>query len=1775
MPLARLENFLKNINGNTLYVDPNEIDSTDSIENKGNSRTRPFKTIQRALLEAARFSYVAGQNNDLFDQTTILISPGTHYIDNRPGYYWDGSNFRDVNNSVVEITELSVASNMDLESPLNTLYIYNSAEGGVIIPKGVSIVASDLRKTKIRPKFVPDPANDNIARSAIFRLTGASYIFGFTIFDGNPVGGVYNTYTNTTVNPTYSHHKLTAFEYADGKNIVENSTLTDLDNYYLKVSYGYGNFSGRAIPNTLTDLQKNPEENKIVGDLGQGTLSISELISGDGSTATTTITVTTEDPHGLSPFTPIQISGVASSSSTAVQQQFNGNFVVSQIVSPSKFTYLLSAAPSAAAPSVDGATVKIQSDTVSSSSPYVFNCSLKSVYGMNGLHADGSKATGFKSLVTAQFTGISLQRDDRAFVKYNDTTGTYQTQNDLGTTVTLHQDSNAIYNPTWENFHIKASNDSFIQCVSIFAIGYAKQFVAESGGDQSITNSNSNFGAISLHSTGFKEYQLTKDNHAFITHIIPPKSISDVESNINCYVINAGLTTTVNDPTRIYLDGYTDQFTPPNQKVRGYTIGARNGDLISCPTYSGITTISPNYETSYNIDSISGDIITVEGTLSGISTGRAVRIIANNAVLPDGIESNKVYYVSPTSITSNSIKLRESLSSKTDVDIKNDIGISVEDNLKLIFRVSDCLPGTEGSPIQYDSTEKNWYLQIVSNSDFIDSLIGENNPTFSISRKIDLRSNDDKVYRARLVIPKESSRASDPSPGFIIQKSSSALDSIFSQPNNISLTSGDSEPIEIVRNDGIIVDAWTTTSGITTTVNIVTSRPHRLKVGNKVNIYDLKSSNEPSPVGLGTGTGFNGSFEVSDVVNNLQFRFVIDRNPGGISTTTSSSVESWMNVRDCSSSSYRIPPYTINSSNRDELPYFTCEESNTDFQIYKIKTIQKYSQNDSDGIYHIYLNSFKNTPTVAPFNIKQNRLSQNLDNLYPNSDVDNSVSDIESTISVASRKTIGKVEVNDPRLSTTKETIIEYLKDYGHGLEVSSISKTGSTCTVTTTLNHNINGIRQLTVTTAGSGFVNGTYYDIPLCTSTGSGSGATANVTVSGGVVTSATIAYSGSGYNQNDTVTVKGIPGSTNTVVLTVASIVTENLGCVQVLGSVYPQNNGIFKIGSITDNTISYFNDLGISEASSIAVVIPNIPAYEVSSVSEDLITNTTQVTTSTSNPFLVGNTVLFEGVTESYTVVEKTSTTVFKVSGSIPLVDLGGDVSGPPQTVYNSGLNSQVKDTNSTNENVGSRHVSIVDGFKGRIVNTDGLSSTETTFTARLANTTTNSALGLNKGDFLQIDDEIVLVEAISGTTVTCTRGVLGTKADSHLTNSAFRRIFVQPVELRRNSILRASGHTFEYTGFGPGNYSTGMPTNQDRVLSNDEILISQALPTQGGLVVYTGMNSNGEFFIGRKKYDATTGEEIDTVSPPNEDSIFFDSLTVNRLTVNTSIDASTAISKFGDLYVTGVSTISVSTPSDAFRITQRGSGNAFVVEDSTNPDETPFVIDNSGGVGIGTTNPGAKLNIVVNSSSDALRITQRGSGNALVVEDSANPDVTPFVVDNSGDTGIGTTNPKTKLHVIGVTSSTTFYGNGVIPVGGIIMWSGTIADLSTNPELSNWRLCNGSNGTPDLRSKFVVGATSDASSGVTFNANTGAVSGAYAPGNTGGETAHQLTTAEMPSHNHQLSRYSGNSNINTQSTRYALATTNNIGPDSTTSTGSDDYHENRPPYYALAFIMRVS
>ena len=155
----------------------------------------------------------------------------------------------------------------------------------------------------------------------------------------------------------------------------------------------------------------------------------------------------------------------------------------------------------------------------------------------------------------------------------------------------------------------------------------------------------------------------------------------------------------------------------------------------------------------------------------------------------------------------------------------------------------------------------------------------------------------------------------------------------------------------------------------------------------------------------------------------------------------------------------------------------------------------------------------------------------------------------------------------------------------------------------------------------------------------------------------------------------------------------------------------------------------------------------------------------------------------------------------------------------------------------------------------------------------------------------------------------------------------------------------------------------------------------------------------------------------------------------------------------------------------------------------------------------------------------------------------------------------------------ISDSDSLVGNGTIPIGGIIMWSGTIASIPTG-----WALCNGSSSTPDLRNRFIVGAHSGAGTGITsttgpgFSATTGALSANYTPGNAGGESAHKLTIAELASHNHNITLPLGRK-WDLQGNDLDVP---NFTPTQYTSdpTGGDQYHENRPPYYALAFIMKT-
>jgi hypothetical protein len=134
------------------------------------------------------------------------------------------------------------------------------------------------------------------------------------------------------------------------------------------------------------------------------------------------------------------------------------------------------------------------------------------------------------------------------------------------------------------------------------------------------------------------------------------------------------------------------------------------------------------------------------------------------------------------------------------------------------------------------------------------------------------------------------------------------------------------------------------------------------------------------------------------------------------------------------------------------------------------------------------------------------------------------------------------------------------------------------------------------------------------------------------------------------------------------------------------------------------------------------------------------------------------------------------------------------------------------------------------------------------------------------------------------------------------------------------------------------------------------------------------------------------------------------------------------------------------------------------------------------------------------------------------------------------------------------------GGNDLPSGSIIMWSGSIASIP-----SGWAFCDGSNGTPNLRNRFVVGASMD-DGGVavtTIDAGGGGI-----PSQSGGFVSHGHDISD-PGHSH-----------------FALAPETNIGGGATPGV-TDEWSTTTnttgitvqpttivPPYYALAFIMKL-
>jgi hypothetical protein len=691
----------------TLYVNQSDLNASDVEGNDGGNINRPFKTIERALLEAARKSYKVNPasipvnqieinksytitsigstdfvalgattntvgvtftanspgtgtgtvtaNNDKFEAFTIMVMPGQYEIDNRPGH--------DVTtNPLTSGTAGSIEDNA---------FRFNPRNGGVIVPRGTSIVGYDLRKTVIRPKYVPIPSTTTTTEEG--SIVNDGYVLSHVMYDGATMIERNRGYiqeqtklflqnTNVAGYTGLSEAQKTLCVRDIGYFI--DGIISDLreggnENTFINAEYyidGAGGYKNRFLKSNDTDL--TAEVAATVSAFNRATLLMRYTVenvwsgyteyttaqgktidrttfsagngyvsNGDCSTVSNAIIVLGGIATGIlnNPNTyttsNVTITLVGGTSSTVRLRKtpgvfkqtsifkvtggcyfwqmtfkdavgtpynsatFNSNGVPTFTTAPNPnyshhrvvaFTYAdqrtvdgeldqyykkidawdatfdaggsREVRPEEYTIVGDGST-NATIDTVNSCSPYIFNCSLRSVYGMCGMHTDGSKVAekSFKSMVVAQFTGISLQRDTNAFNQPKDAEGdannsTYNDNDPLTAAPPIYADPDAQYKPDWRHFHIKASNGGFIQVVSVFAVGYADQFLAESGGDMSITNSNSNFGQISLRAKGSQFNAFKPASQGKITALIPPRGINTKPTSVSFYNIDSTTT---------------------------------------------------------------------------------------------------------------------------------------------------------------------------------------------------------------------------------------------------------------------------------------------------------------------------------------------------------------------------------------------------------------------------------------------------------------------------------------------------------------------------------------------------------------------------------------------------------------------------------------------------------------------------------------------------------------------------------------------------------------------------------------------------------------------------------------------------------------------------------------------------------------------------------------------------------------------------------------------------------------------------------------------------------------------------------------------------------------------------------------------------------------------------------------------------------------------------------------------------------------------------------
>ena len=478
----------------------------------------------------------------------IILAPGRHCVVNGQG--------TPVNQFTVDYTsQFTAVTQAGLQQ-------FNPYMGGLILPRGVSIIGLDLKKCEIHPTYVPKythplyrpgytqeidgPVYENEPLSSVFRWSGNTYESQFTCLDKvdyrTVISASADLETGAAVFRSSQAHGLNYNDFVQ----VNYSNLADQSNAGLKNGAYYANpvnafefqlsainwSSSQALPVPATSL---PSYFLVPGNNQAPKLVVQNIypyyVPEDGINFETS----NYSHHRLS------------INKNASVDQLNEFYTKVQKAFPTYFggqvNTSLTSAPeyNIVAETTTNYPLNTSSNSVNNSSPYQNMVNHRSNYGMANGDFDGDLVTGFKSVIINSSTAVILQRDPAAYEVYSSLeqiwltlTASVLKEYPAGTSITSVPTDRQLQNlnetsipniryyyetikttdfkstgladpdKDFRHFGFRLSGaNSFVQAQSIYTIGAAVGVWATNGAQISLTNSTTNFGSVAFQAEGF------------------------------------------------------------------------------------------------------------------------------------------------------------------------------------------------------------------------------------------------------------------------------------------------------------------------------------------------------------------------------------------------------------------------------------------------------------------------------------------------------------------------------------------------------------------------------------------------------------------------------------------------------------------------------------------------------------------------------------------------------------------------------------------------------------------------------------------------------------------------------------------------------------------------------------------------------------------------------------------------------------------------------------------------------------------------------------------------------------------------------------------------------------------------------------------------------------------------------------------------------------------------------------------------------------------------